>query len=157
MVRAAILAAVLCLVSLGCSSGPAQTSNPTSATPATPSLTAADTPAASGSPAVSVSPSASVALSTPAGPSASPSPSFLVYAVVRGDSLLSIAARYRTTGRSIAYWNRDTYPSLDPDSPGYSPNRIEIGWKLRLIPDVTLDEGALPSRRPTLEIGRAHV
>ena len=30
--------------------------------------------------------------------------------------VLAIARRYRTTGRSIAYWNRDTYPSLDPDS-----------------------------------------
>jgi peptidoglycan/xylan/chitin deacetylase (PgdA/CDA1 family) len=80
----------------------------------------------------------------------SPSPSFFVYTVVRGDSLLGIARRYSTTGRSIAYWNRDTYPSLDPDSKTYSPNKIEIGWKLRLIPGVTLDDqGALPSRRPS--------
>ncbi len=82
--------------------------------------------------------------------SASPGPSFFVYTVVRGDSLLSIGRRYGTTGRSIAYWNRDTYPSLDPDSRDYAPNRIEIGWKLRLIPNVTLDDqGPLPSRRPT--------
>jgi len=70
--------------------------------------------------------------------------------VVRGDSLLGIAARYKTSGRSIAYWNRDTYPSLDPDSKDYQPNRIEIGWKLRLIPNVVLDDqGELPSRKPT--------
>ena len=75
---------------------------------------------------------------------------FFVYTVARGDSLLGIARRYNTSGRSIAYWNRDTYPSLDPDSKKYQPNRIEIGWKLKLIPNVTLDEqGELPSRRPT--------
>jgi peptidoglycan/xylan/chitin deacetylase (PgdA/CDA1 family) len=73
-----------------------------------------------------------------------------VYTVARGDSLLGIAARYHTSGRSIAYWNRDTYPSLDPDSKNYQPNRIEIGWKLRLIPNVVLDDqGELPSRKPT--------
>jgi peptidoglycan/xylan/chitin deacetylase (PgdA/CDA1 family) len=93
-----------------------------------------------------VGPSASVAPSS----LESPSPSFLVYTVARGDSLLGIAARYHTSGRSIAYWNRDTYPSLDPDSKNYQPNRIEIGWKLRLIPNVVLDDqGELPSRKPT--------
>ena len=70
--------------------------------------------------------------------------------MVRGDSLLAIARHYGTTGRSIAYWNRETYPTLDPDSRDYAPNRIEIGWKLRLIPNVTLDDqGPLPSGHPT--------
>ena len=71
----------------------------------------------------------------------SPHPTPLVYTVKAGDSLLSIAKRFKTTGRSIAYWNRATYPSLDPDSPKYNPDRIEIGWKLTLTPGVKIDDG----------------
>jgi hypothetical protein len=56
-----------------------------------------------------------------------------------GDTLTSIARRYRTTARSIAFWNRAQHPSLDPDSPSYAPNRIEIGWILLLVPDLELD------------------
>lgn len=77
-------------------------------------------------------------------PTPTPMPSFVVHTVVRGDSLTSIARRFGTTGRSIAFWNRATYPSLDPDSPTYSPNRIEVGWKLSLIPGVKLDDDDLP-------------
>jgi peptidoglycan/xylan/chitin deacetylase (PgdA/CDA1 family) len=146
VVRAVILAAVLALVLLACSNAPNQTASP-SVGPASPPASASGV-ASAGSPA-SASPGASAAPAS-SGPSGSPSPSFFVYTVVRGDSLLSIARRYNTTGRSIAYWNRDTYPSLDPDSKNYAPNRIEIGWKLKLIPNVTLDpQGALPTRRPT--------
>jgi peptidoglycan/xylan/chitin deacetylase (PgdA/CDA1 family) len=62
--------------------------------------------------------------------------------------LTSIARKYNTTPRSIAYWNRETYPTLDPDSNKYAPNNIQLGWKLRLIPGVTLeDQGPLPSKR----------
>ena len=68
-----------------------------------------------------------------------PSSTPLVYLVQPGDNLLSIARRYRTTGRSIALWNRATYPSLDPSSPAYDPNRIEVGWHLTLIPGVVAD------------------
>jgi nucleoid-associated protein YgaU len=77
-------------------------------------------------------------------PTPTPLPSFVVHNVVRGDSLTSIARRFGTTGRSIAFWNRATYPSLDPDSPTYSPNRIEVGWKLSLIPGVKLNDDDLP-------------
>jgi nucleoid-associated protein YgaU len=77
-------------------------------------------------------------------PTPTPMPSFVVHTVVRGDSLTSIARRFGTTGRSIAFWNRTTYPSLDPDSPTYSPNRIEVGWKLSLIPGVKLNDDDLP-------------
>jgi LysM domain len=77
-------------------------------------------------------------------PTPTPMPSFVVHTVVRGDNLTSIARRFGTTGRSIAFWNRATYPSLDPDSPTYSPNRIEIGWKLSLIPGVKLNDDDLP-------------
>ena len=69
---------------------------------------------------------------TPAGPT--PTPSFVrptptpdadlrAYTVKRGDTLVGIAKRFRTSGRSIAYWNRVTYPSLDPESPKYQPDR----------------------------------
>ena len=77
-------------------------------------------------------------------PTPTPMPSFVVHTVVRGDSLTSIARRFGTTGRSIAFWNRATYASLDPDSPRYSPNRIEVGWKLSLIPGVKLNDDDLP-------------
>ena len=61
---------------------------------------------------------------TPAGPTPSPSfvrptptpqPTFLIYTVVGGDSLTSIAKRFGTTPQSIAYWNRVNHQSLDPD------------------------------------------
>jgi peptidoglycan/xylan/chitin deacetylase (PgdA/CDA1 family) len=75
-------------------------------------------------------------------------PTFLAYTVVRGDSLTSIARRFATTGRSIAWWNRATYPSLDPESPAYSPNRIEVGWVLALIPSVVVDDQNPPASSP---------
>jgi spore germination protein YaaH len=82
-----------------------------------------------------------------------PSPTPLVYTVKPGDSLLSIAKRFKTTGRSIAYWNRATYPSLDPDSSKYDPDRIEVGWKLVLTPGVTIDQAleSPPAGSPTPE------
>jgi hypothetical protein len=82
-------------------------------------------------------------------PTPTPMPTFLIYTVVRGDNLVSIARRFRTTGRSIAYWNRSTYPSLDPDSPTYSPNRIEVGWMLALIPGVEVNPDDLPEPTAT--------
>jgi hypothetical protein len=90
---------------------------------------------------------------TPAGPSARPSfvrptptplPTFLAYVVKAGDTLTSIARAHRTTARSIAFWNRAQHPSLDPDSPTYSPDRIEVGWVLLLVPDIELDPEDLP-------------
>ena len=66
-----------------------------------------------------------------------------------GDTLTSIARTHGTTARSIAFWNRSRYPSLDPDSPTYSPNRIEVGWELVLIPDVELDPEELPEPSPS--------
>ena len=106
-------------------------------------------PGTGGSPAISsqsFSPS-------PSGPSARPSfiyptptplPTFFIYQVRPGDTLTSIARRHGTTARSISFWNRQRYPSLDPDSPTFSPNRIEVGWELLLIPDVELDPEELP-------------
>jgi hypothetical protein len=81
-------------------------------------------------------------------PTPTPAPTFVTHVVVRGDSLNSIAKRFNTKARSIAFWNRAAYPSLDPESNDYSPNRIELGWSLVLIPGSIVDEGALPSLIP---------
>lgn len=84
-------------------------------------------------------------------PTPLPSPTFFVYVVRSGDSLSSIARSFSTTSFSLAVWNRETYPSLDPESEGYDPNRIVIGWLLRLIPNRTVDEEDLlePTRSPS--------
>ena len=73
-------------------------------------------------------------------PTPTPLPTFLSYVVKRGDTLTSIAKAHGTTARSLAFWNRTTYPSLDPDSSEYAPNRIAIGWVLFLVPDVEIDD-----------------
>ena len=85
-------------------------------------------------------------------PTPIPSPTFLVYEVQPGDTLTSIARLFGTTARSIAYWNRARYPSLDPDSRTYEPNRIEAGWTLQLIPTAVVDEDELPDPTPTPEL-----
>jgi LysM domain-containing protein len=94
---------------------------------------------------------------TPAGPTPTPSfvrptptagPTFALYTVKAGDTLVGIAKRFGTTGRSIAYWNRVTYPSLDPDSDKYRPDRLEVGWVLMILPNEEVDPEALPSISP---------
>jgi peptidoglycan/xylan/chitin deacetylase (PgdA/CDA1 family) len=109
--------------------------------------------APSGSPvALAATPTA-----TPAGPTTeptftrptpSPEPTFTSYIVRSGDTLTSIATGYRTTARSIAWWNRGTYPTLDPESAGYRPNSIRPGWILVLLPGVTVDETNPPTPSP---------
>jgi hypothetical protein len=64
--------------------------------------------------------------------------------VARGDTLSKIADRFGTSARSIAYWNRATYPSLDPEGPGYRPNLLQVGWTLQIIPNAQFDEQTLP-------------
>jgi len=81
-------------------------------------------------------------------PTPTPAPTFLLYVVKRGDNLNTIAHRFGTSGRSIAYWNRGTYPSLDPEASGYSPNLVKVGWTLILIPKVILDEQTLEQPAP---------
>lgn len=92
-------------------------------------------------------------VATPAGPTPSPTfvrptptpaPTFMVYTVASGDSLNTIAHKFGTTARSIAYWNRATYPSLDPESPQYQPGLVRVGWTLQLIPNLNVDEQELP-------------
>jgi hypothetical protein len=106
------------------------------------------------------SPSAATPEPTPAGPTPIPSfirptptplPTFLVYVVAPGDSLEGIGDRFGTSGRSIAWWNRFTYPSLDPLSDDYEPDRIVVGWTLRLVPGLEYDaeDFGEPSDPPT--------
>jgi len=110
---------------------------------------ATDIPAQTSAPATAEpTPSGPTLLPSFVRPTLTPEPSYLMYTVRRGDTLLSIAARFGTTARSLAFWNRDTYPSLDPDSTGYAPNRIRIGWVLRLHPNVELDPDSLPEPSP---------
>ena len=81
-------------------------------------------------------------------PTPTPRPTPLTYFVKSGDSLNSIADEFRTTARSIAFWNRDRYPSLDPDSERYAPDRIGVGWTFTITPGTVVDEDALPTRSP---------
>jgi hypothetical protein len=75
-------------------------------------------------------------------------PTFLTWVVQPGESLNTIAARFNTKARSIAWWNRGRYPNLDPESATYNPGLIEVGWTLVLIPGVTVDEEHPPSPSP---------
>ena len=84
-------------------------------------------------------------------PTPSPAPTFVTYEVHVGDSLTSIAAKFHSSARSIAWWNRGTYPSLDPESPGYAPNRIELGWVLTILPGAVVDENNPPTPSPAPE------
>jgi peptidoglycan/xylan/chitin deacetylase (PgdA/CDA1 family) len=81
-------------------------------------------------------------------PTPTPLPTFLAYTVRSGDTLSSISRTFSTTPLSIAYWNRDTYPSLDPESEGYQPDRIVVGWTLLVMPGVILDGSDLPEPSP---------
>lgn len=117
-------------------------------------------PALFGSPAPtdsSVLPSGLTPSATAAGPSLaptfarptpSPAPTFLTYRVKSGDSLNSIAKHFHTTARSIAWWNRGTYPRLDPESPNYDPNTIRVGWVLVVLPNTVVDEENPPTPSP---------
>ena len=106
--------------------------------------------AAAGSPAESSGPPTTPTPSpAPTGPTPSPSfvrptptplPTFFSYVVKSGDTLRAIAKAHGTTERSIAFWNRTSHPSLDPDSPDYEPDRIKIGWVLRLVPGTEIDD-----------------
>ncbi len=76
----------------------------------------------------------------------------MLYKVVRGDNLTRIAKKFETTGDSISYWNRVTYPSLDPDSAQYRPNSLQVGWVLQIIPKSVVDPENLPTVPPTEEV-----
>ena len=46
-----------------------------------------------------------------------------------------IARRFHTSTRSLSYWNREKYPTLDPENAHYNADRVERGWVLQLIPN----------------------
>jgi LysM domain len=71
---------------------------------------------------------------TPGPPTPTPGPSFATYTVVRGDNLTSVAKKFHTSPRSLAYWNRAKYPTLDPESAKYAPDNLKAGWVLQVIP-----------------------
>lgn len=98
---------------------------------AAPSPTAAPAPSASGP-------------SRPFRPTPTPAPTFATWLVRQGDTLIALARRFETTPESLAYWNRARYPSLDPDSPAYRPDRIEVGWQLTYLPGAAVDPEDLP-------------
>jgi peptidoglycan/xylan/chitin deacetylase (PgdA/CDA1 family) len=114
------------------------------------SIESSDVPssAPSASPSPSDSPSGSPGPTVT--PTPTPAPTALIYVVKPNDSLLDLGRRFKTTGRSIAYWNRKAYPSLDPDKPTYNPNHLEIGWRLTIYPGLIDNDGnGLPDASPT--------
>ncbi len=136
----------IAVVSVACGLGDIPTRPPRSATPETPGPTPSPTPI----PLPTATPS----------PTPKPEPTPLVYKVKAGDSLLSIAKKFKTSARSIAFWNRAKYKSLDPDSTTYDPNRIEIGWRLTITPGVKIEDGgaptdASPTPEPSISLGPA--
>jgi peptidoglycan/xylan/chitin deacetylase (PgdA/CDA1 family) len=111
-------------------SGAADVPSPVAGT-AAPPATATAAPSASGP-------------SRPFRPTPTPAPTSATWLVRQGDTLIALARRFETTPESLAYWNRARYPSLDPDSPAYRPDRIEVGWQLTYLPGVAVDPENLP-------------
>ena len=125
---------------------------PRPANPATPAATAiVPSPVPAGGPSASAAtgPAGPTPVPSFARPTPLPAPTFLAYAVRAGDTLTSIAREFRTTPRSIAFWSRGEHPSLDPESAAYQPDRLEVGWILRLIPDSVFDEDELMDATPS--------
>ena len=121
-------------------------------------MTGCATPVASTSIAPPASAPGSAAPSGPPAPGAdrpyrptpAPAPTLTAYVVRAGDTLAALAARFGTTVDSLAYWNRARYPTLDPESRAYAPNRIEIGWRLDYVPGQVVDpENPPPAATPS--------
>jgi hypothetical protein len=91
------------------------------------------------------SPAGPTPLPTFARPTPSPGPLFETYSVKPGDTLSGIARKFKTDGRSIAWWNRGFYPSLDPESPDFDPDTIRAGWTLLIIRGAIVDEDDPPA------------
>jgi hypothetical protein len=111
-----LLAGVLALLVAGCLPAAIRPTPPPTPTPS-PTATPPPTPTP-----------------TPGPPTPTPAPTFATYQVRRGDTLTSIAIRFHTSPRSLAYWNRTRYPTLDPESPKYAPDDVKVGWVLELMP-----------------------
>ena len=82
--------------------------------------------------------------SRPFRPTPTPAPTFASYTVRSGDTLIALARRFATTPESLAYWNRARYPSLDPESGAYRPERIDVGWQLTYLQGAVVDPENLP-------------
>jgi LysM domain len=82
-------------------------------------------------------------------PTPTPQPTLMTYIVKSGDSLEKIAKQFHTSARSISYWSRVLYPSLDPESGNYRPNFLGVGWTLLLIPNAEVDPENLPPATAT--------
>ena len=118
--------------------------------------TAAPTGGSGDGPTATPAPAGSSASPSFVRPTPTPQPTFLAYVVRKGDTLTSIARAHGTTARSIAFWNRTRHPSLDPDSPTYRPDRIDVGWVLLFVPNLELDPEDLPAEpTPTPAISAA--
>ena len=120
--------------------------SPSETAPASPSASSTMAPSASSTPTVapSLTPTPTRSPSTP-----SPSPQAVTHTVVAGESLSLIASRYDTTWQSIVYWNLDSYPSLDPKTSVYNPNRIDVGWRLVVWPGLVVAyDPPLPTSTP---------
>jgi peptidoglycan-N-acetylglucosamine deacetylase len=63
-----------------------------------------------------------------------------------GDTLASIARSNGTTWQSLVFWNRESYPSLDPANAAYNPHRLEAGWQLQVLPGTVVSfDAPLPT------------
>ncbi len=71
---------------------------------------------------------------TPPPPTPTPAPTFVLYKVESGDTLTSIAKKFKTDAKSISYWSRERHASLDPESLRYAPDRLKVGWTLEILP-----------------------
>jgi hypothetical protein len=106
-------------------------------------------PTASATPPPTTPPTPTAApIATFVRPTPSPPPTFTTYVVRSGDTLSSIAKKFQTTARSIAWWNRGAYPSLDPESAHYDPNTVRLGWRLVVLPGTVVDENNPPTPSP---------
>jgi peptidoglycan/xylan/chitin deacetylase (PgdA/CDA1 family) len=130
---AVVLVLVASVASVACVPQPANRPSPTPVPPSVPP-TAQPTPTPDGP-----TPTPSFVR-----PTATPRPTFMAYMVRTGDTLTSIARTYGTTLMSLAYWNRDRYPNLDPESDAYDPGDIRVGWTLLLIPNDVIDPEEIP-------------
>jgi LysM domain len=111
------LIGALAIVIAGCLPGSIRPTTPPPPTP-TPGPTAPPTPTP-----------------TPGPPTPTPAPTFRLYTVRSGDTLTRIARRFHTSTRSLSYWNRAKYKTLDPENARYQPDRVEVGWVLQIIPN----------------------
>lgn len=116
LARLALLVGVAALFAGGCLPASIRPTPPPAPTPA-PTATPPPTPTP-----------------TPGPPTPTPAPTFATYKVRSGDTLTSIAKRFHTSPRSISYWNRARYGTLDPESPKYAPDNLQAGWVLQVMP-----------------------